>query len=619
MVKNESDIIESFVRHALSYADVLLVVDHNSTDETRKILELLQAEGLPIRIGTFEKNGYFQSEVMTSLLYRAIEEENVDIVVAADADEFLVMDDENAGAEELREILQGLDVETVYCVPFVGYELMDAENGQECFLLSRPCCRAAEKLPLPKVIVGSKAAQKYQLIIGQGNHLAYSENESNQMPVPRVFVEGFHIAHFGWRSRVQRASKIICGWLTNVEAFSIYTYCAVHWQEAFLAFLETGELPRDSIEEPVPVNLKRYTGRYGEKGNPPSEGAMLRYTKSKTDCLADVARLAEVIANTCCRERTLGKQTLVSILLLYDGDDNALVASLNGIEKQTYPHFELLLLNFQETPPHVLMQMAAQWGEKCRQSVRIISAPVFKELAQNVHGDYVQWVLPGDVLCPEKILTMLTAADTRPEHPIVISNATAFKKSDFPPPFMSLKSRERSMGLLSGELYINMLKKGWAVLCGLSGALIRREVMERAGWLESCFMGSQPMELSVWLSIWEVLPPGVGQSMVFIREPLVQSARCWKADDFIVYAMEWRYLIDRFRGTQLLSEEEYKTAIENFQEQRRQKEGKLRPCATSELYQAIWKRRKHLASRPATTTRSSTRRPSRCRPMWRIA
>ena len=44
MVKNESDIIESFARHALSYADVLLVVDHNSTDETRKILELLQAE-----------------------------------------------------------------------------------------------------------------------------------------------------------------------------------------------------------------------------------------------------------------------------------------------------------------------------------------------------------------------------------------------------------------------------------------------------------------------------------------------------------------------------------------------------------------------------------------------
>ena len=585
MVKNESDIIESFVRHALSYADVLLVIDHNSTDETRKILELLQAEGLPIRIGTFEKNGYFQSEIMTSLLYRAIEEENADIVVAADADEFLIMNDENEGVEELREKLQVLDPGIVHLVPFVGYELKDAENGQERFLLSRPCCHAATVSSLPKVIVGSEAARKYQIRIGQGNHLAYSEKENNPMTLRREFVDGFHIAHFAWRSRVQRASKIICGWLTNVEAFSKYTYLAAHWQKAFLAFLENGDLPGDSIAEPISANLGRYASWYEEMVDS-SGGMTLRYTKSKTDCLADVARLAEVIANTCCREHTLVKKKLVSILLIYDGDEKAFVTSLNAIEAQTYPHFELLLLNFQATPSHALMQAAAQWSKRHQQPVRIISGPVFKNLATNVHGDYVQWVLPGDVLYPEKILAMLMAADTRPVHPIVVSNATALQNSIFHPPFMSLKSTERSLGLFSGELYKNILQNGLSVLCGLSGALIRHEVMERAGWLESCFMGSRPMELSVWLSIWEVLPQGVGQSMIFIREPLVQSAHCWTADDYIVYAMEWRYLIDRFRGTQLLPEEEFETAIRNFHEQRRQKEGKLRTCAASELYQA---------------------------------
>lgn len=584
MVKNESDIIESFARHALSYADVLLVVDHNSTDETRKILELLQAEGLPIRIDTLEKNGHFQSEVMTNLLYRAIEEEHADIVVAADADEFLVMNDENAGAQELREILQGMDVESVHLVPFVSYELKDAENGQELFLLSRPCHRAAEKNLLPKVIIGRMVAQEFQICIAQGNHLAYSEKENDQMSVPRVTVDGFHIAHFAWRSRVQRASKMICGWLTNVEAFSIYTYYATHWQTAFLAFLENGTLPGEPINNSIDDDLRRYVGRYAEKGNT-SEGAMLRYTKTKTDCLADVARLAEAIANTCCRERTLGKQTLVSVLLLYDGDDNALMDSLRGIEEQTYPHFELLLLNLQENPSHVLMQIAAQWGKKRRQPVRIISAPVFKDLGGNVHGDYVQWVLPGDVLNPRKILSMLMAADSDPHHSIVVSNAVAFQNSEFEPPFMRTTSPQRGVGLFEGEFYKFIIQKGWAALCGLSGAFIRREVMERAGWLESSFMGTRPMELSVWLAIWEVLPQGIGQNMIFIREPLVRSAHCWTADDFIVYAMEWRYLIDRFRGTQLLSEEEYETAIENFQEQRRQKEGKLRSCVTPELYQ----------------------------------
>lgn len=585
MVKNESDIIESFARHALSYADVLLVVDHNSTDETRKILELLQAEGLPIRIDTFKENGYFQSEVMTSLLYRAIEEENADIVVAADADEFLVMDDKTAGSEELRAKIQALDAGIVHCVPFVEYELADAENGQELFLLSRPCHRAAEKNLLPKVIIGRMVAQKFQICIAQGNHLAYSERENDQMSVPRVTVDGFHIAHFGWRSRVQRASKMICGWLTNVEAFSIYTYYATHWQTAFLAFLENGTLPGEPMNNSIDDDLRRYVGRYAEKGNT-SEGAMLRYTKTKTDCLADVARLAEAIANSCCREKTFAKGTFVSVLLVYDGDDNALVASLRGIEAQMYQHFELLLLNFQQAPSQALMQAAAQWGKGHRQFVRILSAPVFGELAKNVHGDYVQWVLPGDVLHPEKIFAMLMAAESDPQHPIVISNAAAFQNSEFEPPFMRMTSSKRGVGFFGGEFYKYLVQKGWSALCGLSGAFIRREVMEQAGWLESCFMGSRPMELSIWLSIWEARSQKDGQGVLFIGEPLVTVARRWTADDYIVYAMEWRYLIDRFRGTQLLSEEEYETAIENFQEQRRQKEGKLRSCVTPELYQA---------------------------------
>ena len=49
MVKNEADIIESFARHVLCLADVLLVADHLSTDATPEILTALQKEGLALR------------------------------------------------------------------------------------------------------------------------------------------------------------------------------------------------------------------------------------------------------------------------------------------------------------------------------------------------------------------------------------------------------------------------------------------------------------------------------------------------------------------------------------------------------------------------------------------
>ena len=90
MVKNEMDVIESFVRHTLGFADRWLVADHLSSDRTREILERLRAEGLPIEIETVHEAAQIQAEVMTRLMHRAAEEYGADVVVPLDADEFLV-------------------------------------------------------------------------------------------------------------------------------------------------------------------------------------------------------------------------------------------------------------------------------------------------------------------------------------------------------------------------------------------------------------------------------------------------------------------------------------------------------------------------------------------------
>ena len=45
MVRNESDVIETFIRHNLILLDELHIVDHNSSDNTREILTLLKQEG----------------------------------------------------------------------------------------------------------------------------------------------------------------------------------------------------------------------------------------------------------------------------------------------------------------------------------------------------------------------------------------------------------------------------------------------------------------------------------------------------------------------------------------------------------------------------------------------
>ena len=44
MVRNEADIIESFVRHNLQFADRLYIVNHRSSDATKDILQQLLQE-----------------------------------------------------------------------------------------------------------------------------------------------------------------------------------------------------------------------------------------------------------------------------------------------------------------------------------------------------------------------------------------------------------------------------------------------------------------------------------------------------------------------------------------------------------------------------------------------
>jgi len=46
MVKNESDIIESFCRYTLTFCDSMIIFDDESTDDTVSIINALIREGL---------------------------------------------------------------------------------------------------------------------------------------------------------------------------------------------------------------------------------------------------------------------------------------------------------------------------------------------------------------------------------------------------------------------------------------------------------------------------------------------------------------------------------------------------------------------------------------------
>ncbi|NJK93350.1 MAG: glycosyltransferase family 2 protein [Blastochloris sp.] len=90
-VKNESDVIEAFVRHNLVYLNKLILLDHGSTDATPAILQSLQQEGLPLEVIRDDSLGKLQGPKMTRLMQQAARD-GADWILLLDGDEFILTD-----------------------------------------------------------------------------------------------------------------------------------------------------------------------------------------------------------------------------------------------------------------------------------------------------------------------------------------------------------------------------------------------------------------------------------------------------------------------------------------------------------------------------------------------
>ena len=90
MVRNESDIIETFVRHNLTLLDELHIIDHNSSDNTREILTYLKVEGLPLHIYHYNELEFSPERILNQIMRNIINnDESIDYIFPLDADELI--------------------------------------------------------------------------------------------------------------------------------------------------------------------------------------------------------------------------------------------------------------------------------------------------------------------------------------------------------------------------------------------------------------------------------------------------------------------------------------------------------------------------------------------------
>lgn len=305
MVKNESDIVELFARHALHLFDALFVIDNGSTDGTRQILSELAREGLPLDIIDDPTPARRQSETMTRLLRRALQRHGPDYVVALDADEFMGV----RSRSDLEGALAQLPAGHYGLIPWRTHVLRpDDLAGPENVLLRLRWRRSREQPVFWKVVIPARAEWMGDVVLAEGNHDLHRRHGE---PVPSVALEGLTIRHYPVRGLEQLRSKILQGWLAYVVRELVDGVPAGnrgwHWKSIYDLILERDLTPddvtrlsanyaqhrdplapvraADLVEDPIELTVEAHI--------PVSPGDALRALARQADAVARAARDAQ--------------------------------------------------------------------------------------------------------------------------------------------------------------------------------------------------------------------------------------------------------------------------------------------------------------------------------------
>ncbi|WP_405287728.1 glycosyltransferase family 2 protein [Methanobrevibacter sp.] len=242
MVKNESDIIESFVRYNLNIVDQMIILDNCSSDETPHIINKLIKEGLPIVLIKDTDIFYAQNIKTTKLLHKAVKEYEADIVCLLDVDEFIISHNE----QNPRKILESIDSSKYHLIKWRTY-VPTANDSDDKFIPQRITYIRDETLETYyKVIVPKEIVLKYNVDVSMGNHDLLINGKNNKKL--KEYNHDLNIAHFPLRSKEQCMSKILIGWPNTIARNTENESWATHWEMLFNKIKKNNNITSNDLE-----------------------------------------------------------------------------------------------------------------------------------------------------------------------------------------------------------------------------------------------------------------------------------------------------------------------------------------------------------------------------------
>lgn len=256
-VKNEADIIESFVRYHLNIVDEMIILNNGSTDDTNYILNKLLSENLPITV-IEDKDKYFKPvQKMNFLLKKAIQEFGADIVCPIDVDEFITSDNGNP-----RDIIEQIDKFTYYKLKWRTYVPTKDDDVNQKFIPSRMTHIRDENLEEYKVILHRNLFDEFDASLTVGSHELQFDRDKYANTVRCEVCDDLIMAHFPLRSKEQTISKVLVSYpnlLCRIEVNPNLGFHRSHYAPMFFKIKQNGDVSDEDVIE--------FAKRYSTKGN----------------------------------------------------------------------------------------------------------------------------------------------------------------------------------------------------------------------------------------------------------------------------------------------------------------------------------------------------------------
>lgn len=228
MIKNEADIIESFVRYNMNFLYKMIFIDNGCTDNTIKILNLLKKENYNIEIFDEAHTYYDQYIVENKYIHKIAKENKCDFIVPLDADEFIYSD------SNLADKLQQLNTDSVQYIYWRTY-IVPEEGVCDGNIIENMKYIRDDKYDktYTKVIIPRQLVINYPIIMSMGHHTV--ENFDGL----KIEVNNdIKLAHFPIRSVSQLESKIYIGAISQMMNSKRLEGQGEHWFQLYRKLLK---------------------------------------------------------------------------------------------------------------------------------------------------------------------------------------------------------------------------------------------------------------------------------------------------------------------------------------------------------------------------------------------